>query len=174
MELTFGASKKPKKYIDEKYAIDKIVPKWSNSREVKFILDRPNNERLIDIHPNGHTISKVRNAMYQLFQMYMSSEEWNIVKKQVKRRDKYCCVDCGKKQLKGSGAIVHHTHYDAWGSGGQEEIASCVYLCKKCHSKRHQKMDSHITPFWAKQSYSIDEVTAASISNSMNLAFNNL
>ncbi|MBA7495108.1 hypothetical protein ES702_05687 [subsurface metagenome] len=91
-----------------------------------------------------------RFEMIGVFFAYNQSDDWKRVRNKVKKRDKGICVDCGK--FIGDKGVCHHKHYKNWGKGNREEILSCVYLCKKCHRKKHNNQKTkEITPFWVKR-----------------------
>jgi len=98
----------------------------------------------------GDRRSMVRLMMIEAFDKYSKSLEWAEVRRRVRKRDNYKCVDCKKPVKKGDRSVVHHEYYDYWGQGNKEEVDSCVLLCPVCHNKRHRKMDAQ-TPFWAKR-----------------------
>lgn len=124
------------------------ILQFVNEYEKNFILKDKNDNKLIHMRVDGMLVSEVRNIMIQTFKEYMKSEEWNRLRLEVIKKSDGKCVDC--KDEIDSGGIVHHEHYDDWGKGNYEEILSCVYVCKKCHVKRHAKTDSQIVPFFAK------------------------
>lgn len=88
-----------------------------------------------------------REAMHQVFLDYMASHDWKRVRTEVRDHANGKCAKCG--QFVGDAGIAHHKHYRHWGKANFEEIASCVYLCRKCH--RHVAHDH--TPFFAQQSF---------------------
>ncbi len=95
---------------------------------------------------------KYRFVMAVAFLEYNASKEWAYVKQKVIERDDFTCVDCKTTCPSDDNGVIHHEHYDNWGRGDCHEIESCVFLCKKCHKKRHNKPDMKITvPFWAKR-----------------------
>jgi 5-methylcytosine-specific restriction endonuclease McrA len=113
-------------------------------------------------------IYEYREAMVGIFQEYIASEEWLLVKHKVIERDDYSCVDCQNKLPGGKGGIVHHEHYDDWGKGDLAEIESCVFLCRKCHNTRHAQQEMKLkTPFWAKQSPDIFKVDYEALKKAM-------
>ena len=88
-----------------------------------------------------------RQAMVDIFRKYNASDTWQRVREAVIKQSKGRCEDC-YEQIKKWGT-VHHLSYDNWGKGNIREVMSCVYLCKKCHQKRHNRLKQEI-PFWAK------------------------
>ena len=77
-------------------------------------------------------LAKVPPIYYEDYALYLKSDEWKTLRKQVLKRDKYLCVDClnpGKLQ-------VHHLHYD-----GIESMTfsmdQLVSVCHTCHAIRH-------------------------------------
>ena len=94
-----------------------------------------------------------REAMRCLFASYMASEDWQRVKRSVFERARGVCADCGANAEKG---VAHHVDYRDWGSGGPSEQRDCVWLCKQCHRKRHNRKEGHEhfvkVPFFAQQS----------------------
>ncbi|MBM4145647.1 MAG: HNH endonuclease [Nitrospira sp.] len=94
-----------------------------------------------------------RNRMNHIYQEYNQSRIWLNVVKAVIERDKKTCQDCGTQPKIG---IAHHTSYQNWAKGNNEEIRDCVFLCKKCHNARHRNNRDEPTPFWASRNYDPD------------------
>lgn len=77
-------------------------------------------------------LKRIPSQYYEAYANYLKSPEWRVLRKEVLKRDKYKCVDCGafgKLQ-------VHHIHYD-----GVEtmtfSVDQCVSVCHDCHDIRH-------------------------------------
>ena len=93
---------------------------------------------------------EIRFRMIKLFDEYMKSDDWKRVKIEVKKRAGGTCADCG--EFIGEKGTCHHKYYDDWGKGNTQEALSCVYLCRKCNTKRHNKPEMRkLVPFWAKR-----------------------
>ncbi len=98
---------------------------------------------------------QVRLEMILSFTEYMESDDWKRVKAEVKKRARGICADCGKIIEKGG--TCHHKHYDDWGKGNNQEVLSCVYLCRRCNIKRHNNPEiKKLVPFWAKRGQRFD------------------
>lgn len=71
-------------------------------------------------------------------------DNWNLIRKQIYKRDNYICQDCGikcisKKYLKNkkeSNRIIQCHHIDYNKKNNKEE--NLITLCLKCHLKRHR------------------------------------
>lgn len=71
---------------------------------------------------------------YEAYALYLKSPEWHSLRREVLKRDKHRCVDCGAM-----GKLqAHHIHYD-----GVETMTftadQCVAVCHDCHDIRHGK-----------------------------------
>ena len=104
-------------------------------------------------HFNYDYYSNIRAKMIEVFEEYFKSYEWHILRCQVIYEQKNRCKDCGILLTKGDGGTVHHCYYDYFGQGNYEEKISCVYVCRRCHRKRHAQPDM-IVPFWASRNHS--------------------
>ena len=88
-----------------------------------------------DLAPIVHIpLKRVPEQYYEAYALYLKSPEWNILRREVIKRDKYRCVDCGSM-----GKLqAHHLHYD-----GVETMTftadQCVSVCHDCHDIRHGK-----------------------------------
>lgn len=95
-------------------------------------------------------MSPHRDIMRKIFEQYMCSETWSIVRTVVMKRCKGRCWFCGcTPKIR----IIHHKKYDNWGKGNYEEVFDCVLSCKECHTKEHRKMNPTLVPFFAKVFY---------------------
>ena len=79
-------------------------------------------------------LKRVPEQYYEGYALYLKSPEWYTLRKDVIKRDKYRCVDCGAM-----GKLqVHHLHYD-----GVETMTftadQCISVCHDCHDIRHGK-----------------------------------
>ena len=63
---------------------------------------------------------------------YINSKEWKIKRKQKLEEYGYHCDICGSEE----NLHVHHLHYDNF---EHEEMCDLQVLCRKCHSKIHDK-----------------------------------
>lgn len=63
---------------------------------------------------------------------YMETEQWRVLSRQTKIRDRYTCQACGHH-----GADVqahHHTYPKCW---GDDRITNLTTLCPRCHRAVH-------------------------------------
>jgi len=68
------------------------------------------------------------------YKQYLS-KEWKSLRLEILKRDNYKCLECSsKKELQ-----VHHTYYPENGNILDVENESLITLCKRCHSKKHNK-----------------------------------
>jgi len=67
---------------------------------------------------------------------YLKSEEWQRKRHVVLKRDNWTCVSCGMPATE-----VHHKRY-ARINIGKEPIEWLISLCKKCHSEKHEKIET--------------------------------
>jgi len=65
---------------------------------------------------------------------YMSSKEWNTIRKVTLKRDNYTCQSCGVRDIS---LDVHHTTYEDF---GEEKLDQLVSLCRECHSGIHKRL----------------------------------
>ena len=68
---------------------------------------------------------------------------WFDIKREVKARDKYCCVECKVPEQKGAYHDVHHIK--PLSRGGTTTKPNLITLCDKCHQKRHRHTIGHGT-----------------------------
>jgi 5-methylcytosine-specific restriction endonuclease McrA len=59
------------------------------------------------------------------------TKEWAILKRQVHRRDGYCCRLCGASDVE---LHVHHCTYENY---MQERLEDLITLCRSCHERCH-------------------------------------
>lgn len=59
----------------------------------------------------------------------VKAKQWSELKHRVRERDK-CCRVCHRP-----GFDVHHIEFKS--RGGEDSMANCVYLCRKCHTDAH-------------------------------------
>ena len=76
-------------------------------------------------------------ARRNVYDEYMSSEEWQQKRKEVFNLQGIYCLDCGVEATD-----VHHLHYETLGD--ECPIEDLVPLCRSCHSKRHGMEDISI------------------------------
>ena len=83
---------------------------------------------------------KARDAFYRYvrlhhhkmdWQEYMQSPEWQRLRSEALRRDKYVCQLCGESK----NLHVHHISYEHVGTA--REIDDVVSLCARCHDEVH-------------------------------------
>ena len=59
---------------------------------------------------------------------YLRSPEWQVVRLQVLKRDRYQCTRCGDTQS----LEVHHLHYENF---KHERLSDLVTVCHTCHKQ---------------------------------------
>lgn len=64
---------------------------------------------------------------------YIKSPQWQILRKQVLKRDQYTCQGCG---INGVPLEVHHITYINYES---EQLSDLVSVCRDCHQAIHDK-----------------------------------
>ena len=100
-----------------------------------------------------HTVDGVeysipRENIIQWYAKYQGCDAWIKLVERVKKNADNICYDCNELVVKKG--VVHHTSYAFWGMGNYEEESDCVYLCNKCHRKRHRTEDDSYIPFFAR------------------------
>ena len=59
---------------------------------------------------------------------------------EVKDRDRYCCVACGKPENKKE-SLYHDVHHiRELSKGGRTCMSNLMTICKVCHAKRHNHL----------------------------------
>ena len=81
------------------------------------------------------------------YHAYLLSPEWREKRKQVWRRARGCCEQCGAE-----GRDVHHENYDRL---GDENLDDLELLCGLCHGYAHGKtiddlIDEAVVEFFTK------------------------
>ena len=56
---------------------------------------------------------------------------WQKIRKEVLKRDNFCCLVCGSKE----NLHVHHLYPKYF--GGSHQLSNLTTLCDKCHATRH-------------------------------------
>lgn len=64
---------------------------------------------------------------------YLASPRWQILRKQILKRDQYTCQGCG---INGVPLEVHHITYINYES---EQLSDLVSVCRDCHQAIHDK-----------------------------------
>lgn len=77
---------------------------------------------------------------------YGAPDRWFSLCKEVKRRDRYCCVKCGEPEAPKEGVYHDVHHIKELSHGGQTVKANLITLCKQCHAKRHKHMKKQVPP----------------------------
>jgi hypothetical protein len=70
------------------------------------------------------------------YKQYLVSEEWNLIKKRIHKRDKHTCQICGAKRTHENKTQfgVHHKHYE---NIKREKDEDLILLCNSCHAEVH-------------------------------------
>jgi hypothetical protein len=98
------------------------------------------------VSPGGYAY---RSLMVDVYKTYQNSHEWRLLVDHVKKRDNYCCCECGNAIAKFG--TVHHKSYENWGKSDEREMFDCVYVCRGCHIRLHKSTQIEV-PFWAMTS----------------------
>lgn len=78
-----------------------------------------------------YTFTSVDNEKLSIFLDFVFSyhkDDWDLVRKAIIIRDKYCCQECGGKEA----LVVHHID-----GSGRNDLDNLITLCQKCHYKKH-------------------------------------
>src|SRR6267378_3901344 len=62
--------------------------------------------------------------------------EWEWRKRYVMYRDRYRCLNCGKRKFEGE-LVVHHTEHLSWKLPSPNRLEKLKTLCRWCHKKEH-------------------------------------
>lgn len=74
--------------------------------------------------------AEVNSEWWDLYNEYLKSDEWDVIKLNVKERDGNKCVNCGST----INIHVHHFHYD---NVGAEDMEDLITVCYECHKSIH-------------------------------------
>jgi len=94
------------------------------------IRQRLYNKRIELYNEYQKLFAEVNSEWWDLYNDYLKSEEWSVIKEQVKDRDEHSCVNCGSV----SNLHVHQFHYD---NVGAEQLDDPITVCYDCHRKIH-------------------------------------
>lgn len=62
------------------------------------------------------------------------ADDWQMISRQIRHRDKYTCQDCGEVYGRGrAGLHVHHIDADKMNN----EWSNLITLCHRCHGRAH-------------------------------------
>lgn len=103
---------------------------WIESKR-KEIQDSPN---LLDLLEE----TQINNVSYSKL---LECFEWQYKRFKILVRDKFRCSDCGEYSEYNH---VHHTYYLKNFLPWEIDDSALVSICKRCHSKRHEKENIHI------------------------------
>lgn len=112
---------------------------WGNTKSKAktnkiLTLLKPTRSKLSVRRTNKGQVSKlVRDG-------YGSKSDWYALCKQVKERDRYCCVKCGVPEVPKEDVYHEVHHMRPLSKGGVTALANLILICKVCHSKRHKHM----------------------------------
>ena len=74
-----------------------------------------------------------RKKRKKYYNEYLKTEDWQIKRYVVLKRDNWTCVKCGADATQ-----VHHKKYAK--NIGKEPIKWLISVCKTCHEKLHSKL----------------------------------
>lgn len=83
---------------------------------------------------------KLIGGMYEKYEDYLLSHEWQQKSNIIKNLKGNRCFQCGKEK----NLIVHHRTYSRVCN---EKIADLIIACKKCHTDIHQNPGHPDNPF---------------------------
>jgi Restriction endonuclease len=69
------------------------------------------------------------------YAVLLSSDNWQIVRKRILKRDNYKCKECGKSNCR---LNVHHKIYLEGKKPWEVPDRFLVSLCDECHAKAHE------------------------------------
>lgn len=75
-------------------------------------------------------VSKIKRADYG------RPSDWYALCKEVKARDRYCCVFCGKPENPKAGVYHDVHHLRSLSRGGTNSKVNLATTCDSCHRKR--------------------------------------
>lgn len=78
-----------------------------------------------------------------LFDQYPMN--WNSVRKEVYRRDRWTCQQCGVRGVK---VFAHHKVHIS--QGGSNHLDNLETVCRKCHEREHPHLFAKRIVFWIK------------------------
>jgi hypothetical protein len=64
-------------------------------------------------------------------------DDWNSRRKEVYKRDRYTCQNCGREGGPHGDAELHAHHVVPKASGGSDDLSNLQTLCKRCHRAVH-------------------------------------
>lgn len=67
------------------------------------------------------------------YDVYITSPEWKVRARQIRKRDGYTCQDCGATDVP---LDVHHLTYEHLGHERDEDL---ITLCRECHDAQHNE-----------------------------------
>lgn len=78
----------------------------------------------------------------EAYRRYLRSEEWQVIRSGVLKRDCFRCQECGCVE----GLEVHHLSYRPLFASGRavDDLSSYVTLCDECHEKMRKGWDRRI------------------------------
>ena len=80
---------------------------------------------------------------------FKRGRDWEKQKNKCYKRDKYACVDCGRKQSDGWTIQCHHlVDYD---KTQDNRLSNLITICIGCHAKRHKIGFKENNQYWKKR-----------------------
>lgn len=71
----------------------------------------------------------------------LEDSRWVALVKQIRKRDRDRCQECGRKKRKGLEMNVHHLHYYPNRKPWEYDESDLVTLCRDCHIKAHDRIN---------------------------------
>lgn len=114
----FATNEEAHQYCDHLQAYQAQNPAWQGEDDDRIFI--PATENPIEV-------VKLRAMPYRL---YLRTEHWQRIRKDVLQRAQYRCQVCNASGL----VDVHHRSYE---HKGQERYSDVIVLCRKCHELFH-------------------------------------
>jgi 5-methylcytosine-specific restriction endonuclease McrA len=95
--------------------------------------DHDEEQRLLDDLRQQALLEEYRERPYA---ERRQTKEWDILKKQIHRRDRYRCRLCGRDN------VELHVHHCSYANYGRERIEDLITLCRMCHRHFHFRSEA--------------------------------
>jgi len=102
-----------------------------------YFVSQDRKQQSIDDYNSTHTYTPQEYITpympYELYQQYLKSSKWKILRLRALQRDSYTCQHC-KTEGDTNSLHVHHLTYKRL---GDEHLDDLLTLCPTCHKKVH-------------------------------------